>query len=108
MSVESTIQVFAQLQIDRSQLFSAEDKVELEKLFASLPNDYNAIADALSNWCRSRSAIYDALLDGLEALEDSHRAAGQGKVAKAPEHSPSDYKQILLNNIVQSSPLPNS
>ncbi|CAN1213386.1 hypothetical protein TUMEXPCC7403_24485 [Tumidithrix helvetica PCC 7403] len=93
MSVESTIQAFAQLQIDRSQLFLAEDKVELEKLFASLPNDYNAIADALSNWCRSRSAIYDALLDRLEALVEPFIATG-----RQPHHS---YLHSLLAQLTE-------
>jgi hypothetical protein len=106
MSVDITIQVFAQLQVDRSQLFSVEDKIELKKLLNDLPHDYDEITKALSNWCSPRPAIYDALLDELEELDDSPRAAGQGKVAKPPEHSPSDYKQILLNNIVQSSPPP--
>jgi hypothetical protein len=108
MSVDITIQVFAQLQVDRSQLFSEEDKIELKKLLTDLPHDYEEITKALSNWCSSRPAIYDALLEELEELDDSPRAAGQGKVTKPPEHSPSDYKQILLNNIVQSSPPPDS
>ncbi len=106
MSVDITIQVFAQLQVDRSQLFSVEDKIELKKLLTDLPDDYEEIANALSNWCRSRPAIYNALLDELEELNDPPRSAGQGKVAKPPEPSPRDYKQILLNNIVQSSPPP--
>jgi hypothetical protein len=95
-----TIQDFIDLLQKQPDLFSAEDRVELEVLCPTWPNDYQEIADAIAIWSESRPAIYEQLVAMPEResnWESELKLPGKGN--SVPQPKPEEYKGQLLNAI---------
>ncbi|TVQ58253.1 MAG: hypothetical protein EA366_07000 [Spirulina sp. DLM2.Bin59] len=73
---------------------------ELTQLCESLPEDKEAMSDAIAAWCESHPAIQNAIdvLSGNEISDGSKAPGTQGK-APPPPQDPKMYQEMLQNNI---------
>ncbi len=91
------IEAFIQLLTNQTQsnLISAQDIEELSKLFATLPNEVQALSDGIGAWCQAegRSPIRVALLKG-QKTPPKNNSSQEDK----------DYKKELLALIAPQIP----
>ncbi|AOY82460.1 hypothetical protein BJP36_23670 [Moorena producens JHB] len=99
------ISAFEQLLDTQAELFKDSEKMELEALITSLPNDTKQLADAITRWCISHSDINNALM----ALIASKRIGELGPggtfpTDKTKAEDEKNLKETLINELRKSSP----
>jgi hypothetical protein len=104
---EQNIKAFAKLIESQPSLFSDEDQVDLWGLVSTLPNNAEAISNAIAEWSESRSSIRQALLPLVGNISQNTSQAksptrGAAEDFKKPD--PKDYNGILLNAMRVSFP----
>ncbi|MEC4816758.1 MAG: hypothetical protein SAK29_26340 [Scytonema sp. PMC 1069.18] len=96
---EENILTFVYILQNQPELLTAEDRADILKLLATLPDDVEEISNAIALWYETRPQILDAILNvPIEDL-DSLRAAGGGttRITNA------ETKGIIENSVNQSS-----
>ena len=109
---EQNIEAFIQLlKSQRSakggsaSLFSEQDRANLDKLAASLPDDEEKISEAIASWYEKRPKILDAQLDILNnrLTQELNASRAVGSVfANANAQEDRDYRQELIDAIKTS------
>ncbi len=97
---------FQQLLNTQPELLKDSERMELEALITSLPNDTKQLADAIAPWCASHSEINNALMQILAG----EKVRGIAGTFPSPETKPEDDKNLkgeILNALRQSSPQEN-
>ncbi|WP_424102109.1 hypothetical protein [Moorena producens] len=100
------IKNFIKLINTQPDLFSEQDRNELEAIITPLSNDdVDGLADEIDNWCTSHPAIDNALnvLLANKAIGEE----GPGGTFPTPETKPEDEKNLretLINELRKSSP----
>jgi hypothetical protein len=90
---------------EQPELFSAEDRADLEQQSATLPDNIDDMARSLVVWSKARPAIHTALKSlSSQTREGKARLPGDGTTA--PKIKPEDYKQMLLNMMHRSFSTP--
>jgi len=100
---EQNIDAFIQLLTRQRSLFTPEYLAELEQVVAPLPDDIEALSNAISEWCEEHPEIDEAQLKLLANPNNSgERTQGSKEdVVKTPNDELN--KQTLKNAIQQSS-----
>ncbi|MEQ9483036.1 Rpn family recombination-promoting nuclease/putative transposase [Coleofasciculus sp. F4-SAH-05] len=98
---EQNVAAFIELLTRQRSLFTPEDLAELEQVVAPLPDDIEALSNAISEWCEEHPEVDEAQLKLLPD-KSGERLPGskEGKV-KTPNYELN--KQTLQNAIQQSS-----
>lgn len=99
---EQNIEAFIQLLKNQRALFSAQDRGNLDKLAASLPDDEEKISEAIASWYEKRPKILDAQLDILNTLLTDELNASRsiaGTIARAEAKVDKDYRKELIDAI---------
>ncbi|HEY9636035.1 MAG TPA: hypothetical protein V6D14_21700 [Coleofasciculaceae cyanobacterium] len=109
---EQNIEAFIQLlKTQRSakgsaSLFSEQDRANLDKLAASLPDDEEKISEAIASWYEKRPKILDAQLDILNTLLTNEINATRSiarAIARTEAEADKDYRQELIDAIRTSA-----
>jgi hypothetical protein len=103
---EQNIEAFIQLLKSQRSLFSAQDRANLDKLVASLPDDEEKISEAIASWYEKHPKILDAQLDILNNLltKELNASRAVGSVfANANIEEDRDYRKELIDAIKTSS-----
>jgi uncharacterized protein YhjY with autotransporter beta-barrel domain len=99
---EQNIEAFIELLKSQRSLFSAQDRANLDKLAASLPDDEEKISEAIASWYEQRPKILDAQLDILNTLLTNEINATRSiaaEIARAEAEADKDYRKKLINAI---------
>ncbi len=99
---EQNIEAFTQLLRTQKALFSTQDRVNLDKLVAMLPDDHEKISEAIASWYEKSPKILDAQLDLLNSLLTSEINAKRTiarDIARAQAAEDKDYRQELIDAI---------
>jgi hypothetical protein len=97
---EETILDFIYIAQNRPELFTAEDRTDLAKLVATLPEDVEEISNAIALWCDTHPHILDAIFDLPVEELDSLRAAGGRNTPLTGKES----KDAIENTVRESIP----
>jgi len=97
---EQTILDFVYIAEKQPELFTAEDRADLNELVATLPEDVEEISNAIALWCETRPHILDAIFD-LPIESDGDRAPGGRNTPLTVKES----KDALENIVRESIPL---
>ncbi len=103
---EQNIEAFIQLLKNQRSIFSAQDRDNLDKLAASLPDDEEKISEAIASWYEKRPKILDAQLDILNTLLTDELNASRsiaGTIARAEAEADKDYRKELIDAIKTSA-----
>jgi hypothetical protein len=105
-----TITAFTHLLENKPELFSTQDRADLDKLITPVADDTVGLSNALLTWCESQSKIDDALLETQDALfpddvETERGAGGSGYPEMTPEKERT-LREQLLNLIRRNKPTP--
>jgi hypothetical protein len=103
---EQNIEAFIQLLKNQRSIFSAQDRANLDKLAASLPDDEEKISEAIASWYEKRPKILDAQLDILNTLLTDELNASRsiaGTIARAEAKADKDYRKELIDAIKTSA-----
>jgi hypothetical protein len=103
---EQNIEAFIQLLKNQRSIFSAQDRANLDKLAASLPDDEEKISEAIASWYEKRPKILDAQLDILNTLLTDELNASRsiaGTIARAEAEADKDYRKELIDAIKTSA-----
>jgi hypothetical protein len=103
---EQNIEAFIQLLKNQRSIFSAQDRANLDKLAASLPDDEEKISEAIASWYEKRPKILDAQLDILNTLLTDELNASRsiaGSIARAEAEADKDYRKELIDAIKTSA-----
>jgi hypothetical protein len=93
---EQLIESFCELLSPARYVFSQNDAPTLYELIDNLPDDKEAIAEQLQNWCQQRRKVFNSLKSIL-----SRRGVSDSIPARQPE----DYKTMLKNKLRQNYPI---
>jgi hypothetical protein len=99
---QQNIEAFVQVLNTQRSLFSPQDKVSLDKLASSLPEDEEKISEAIASWYEQRPKILDAQLDILNSLLTNELNASRSiaaAIARSEAKADKDYRQELLDAI---------
>ena len=97
---KETLNIFVHLLENYPELFTATDKLELEKLLADQPNEEKAIANTISAWLENHPDIDDAIAE-FESGSRSSKGPGIKKANPNISNYQVDKKSII--NAVQKS-----
>jgi hypothetical protein len=103
---EQNIEAFIQLLKNQRSIFSVQDRANLDKLAASLPDDEEKISEAIASWYEKRPKILDAQLDILNTLLTDELNASRsiaGTIARAEAIADKDYRRELIDAIKTSA-----
>jgi hypothetical protein len=105
---EQNIEAFIQLLKNQRSLFSAQDRADLNKLIATLPDDEEKISEAIASWYEKHPKILDAQLDILNTLltnelNASRTIASTIASAEAEDEDEEDYRKKLIDAIKASA-----
>jgi hypothetical protein len=103
---EQNIEAFIQLLKNQRSIFSVQDRANLDKLAASLPDDEEKISEAIASWYEKRPKILDAQLDILNTLLTDELNASRsiaGTIARAEAEADKDYRKELIDAIKTSA-----
>ena len=103
---EQNIEAFIQLLKNQRSLFSAQDRDNLDKLAASLPDDEEKISEAIASWYEKRPKILDAQLDILNTLLTDEINATRSiarAIARSEAEADKDYRKELIDAIKTST-----
>jgi DNA-binding SARP family transcriptional activator len=101
---EQNVDAFIELLTHQRSLFIPEYLAELEQLIAPLPDDMEALSNAISEWCEQHPEIDEAKLKLLP--NDSGEKASGSKAGNLKTPNDQLNKQTLQNAIQQSSSSP--
>jgi hypothetical protein len=90
----------ARSQQNQPELFTAEDRIDLAKLVATLPEDIEEISNEIALWCDTHPHILDAIFDLPVEELDSLRAAGGRNTPLTGKES----KDAIENTVRESIP----
>lgn len=99
---EQNIEAFIQLLKTQRALFSEQDRINLDKLAATLPDDNEKISEAIASWYEKHPKILDAQLDLLNSMltsEINARRTIARDIARAQAAEDKDYRQELIDAI---------
>lgn len=99
---EHNIEAFIQVLKTKRSLFSPQDRLTLDKLAASLPENEEKISEAIATWYEKRPKILDAQLDVLNTLltdEINATRSIAAAIARAESQVDKDYRQELREAI---------
>jgi hypothetical protein len=105
---EQNIEAFIQLLKNQRSLFSAQDRADLNKLIATLPDDEEKISEAIASCYEKHPKILDAQLDILNTLltnelNASRTIASTIASAEAEDEDEDDYRKKLIDAIKASA-----
>ena len=103
---EQNIEAFIQLLKNQRSLFSAQDRADLNKLTATLPDDQEKISEAIASWYEKHPKILDAQLDILNTLLTNELNASRtiaSTIASAEAEDEEDYRKKLMDAIKTSA-----
>lgn len=83
----------------KPELFSAEDRADLENLVATVPDDVQKLSNEILAWYKKRQPIDDAIKK-LTPEEAPWRAPKGRK----PKIKASEFKKTIQNSVRQSKP----
>ena len=98
---EETILDFIYIAQTQPELFTAEDRTDVAKLVATLPEDIEKISNEIAIWCDTHPHILDAIF-ALPVEEASLRAAGGRNTPLTGKEA----KDAIENTVRESSPPP--
>ncbi|MEC4815158.1 MAG: CHAT domain-containing protein [Scytonema sp. PMC 1069.18] len=96
---EENILTFVYILQNQPELLTAEDRTDVLKLLATLPDDVEEISNAIALWYETRPHILDAILNVPVEDLDSLRAAGGRRTPITGAES----KEMIENSVTQSS-----
>ena len=105
---EQNIKAFIQLLKTQRSLFSAQERANLDKLAATLPDDEEKISEAIASWYEKHPKILDAQLDILNSLlteEINARRSIAATIARAEAEADKDYRKQLIDAIEKNARL---
>lgn len=84
---------------EQPELFTPQDRKDLEQQAVNWSEDEEQLKNEISNWIKPRKHICDSTRKIYQKLpkQEGLRLPGDGK--SAPKIKPEDYKQTLLNAI---------
>ena len=102
-----TITAFNHLLENKPELFSTQDRADLDKLITPLADDTAGMSNALSTWCESLPKIDEALLESQDALFPEVKIERGAGGTPHPEITPEDERKLreqLINVIRRNTP----
>jgi hypothetical protein len=97
---EETILDFIYITQTHPELFTTEDRIDLAKLVATLPEDIEEISNEIALWCDTHPHILDAIFELPVEELDSLRAAGGRNTPLTGKES----KDAIENTVRESIP----
>ena len=82
---------------NQPELLSDEDRLSLEQLMSSLPNDVEEISNKIAEWTEEHPKVLDALLE-LPPSESGERGLGGSTIRLTAK----DAKDLIENTVRQS------
>jgi hypothetical protein len=104
-----TITAFNHLLENKPELFSTQERADLDKLIMPLADDMAGMSNALATWCESLPEIDDALLETQDALFPEVRIERGAGGTSHPEITPENERKLreqLINAIRRNNPAP--
>ncbi|NJM23657.1 MAG: hypothetical protein HC907_36110 [Richelia sp. SM1_7_0] len=96
---KENILTFVYILQNQPELLTAEDRADLQKLLATLPDDIEEISNAIALWYETHPKILDAILNEPVEDLDSLRAAD----ARSTPMTGAESKEIIENSVTESS-----
>ena len=103
---EQNIEAFIQVLRNQRSLFSDQDRANLHKLVASLPDDNEKISEAIASWYEKYPKILDTQLDILNTLLTNELNASRtiaSAIVAAEAEDEEDYRKKLIEAIKASA-----
>jgi hypothetical protein len=96
---EENILTFVYILQNQPELLTAEDRADLRKLLATLPDDVEEISNAIALWYETHPKILDAILNvPIEDLDSVRAADGRSTAITSAES-----KEMIENSVTESS-----
>ncbi|TAG60656.1 MAG: hypothetical protein EAZ28_06310 [Oscillatoriales cyanobacterium] len=104
---EETILDFIYITQTHPELFTTEDRIDLAKLVATLPEDIEEISNEIALWCDTHPHILDAIFALPVEELDSLRAAGGRNTPLTGKEAKDALENTVRENIPpEKSPPP--
>jgi len=94
-----TITAFTHLLENKPELFSTQDRANLDKLITPLADDTVSMSNALSTWCESLPEIDEALLEIQDTLFPEVKIERGAGGTPHPEITPEKERKLRENLI---------
>lgn len=101
---EETILDFIYIAQKQPQLFTDEDRADLEGLVETFPEDVEAISNAIAEWCETRPHILEAIFALPVEESASVRAAGGRDTPLTGKESRDAIENTVRESIPPSKP----